>query len=138
MVRSAGGLGGLGPVKPSRRGARRPRRAGATDAGGAVRAKAWAQDTARAQDLPERVEDLSVITEVAVLLAGGRMPVASGPPDRLDAVGIEAIPSPDGPVDDDPGEDCADDGPLARRVQVRPLGPERAGAADEAVERRGA
>ena len=46
-----------------------------------------------------------MIGEVAILLASGRTPVRSRPPDWLDAVGIEAIPAPDGRVDDDPGED---------------------------------
>jgi len=95
-------------------------------------------DTAKAQGLPSCVEDMSVIGEVAILLASGRTPVRSRPPDWLDAVGIEAIPAPDGRIDDDARKYGADDGPLPGRIEVRPLRPERPRVADEPVERRGA
>ena len=125
-------------MNPSNRGARRHRRPGAPETELAVKAKEWAVDTAKAQGLPSCVEDLSVIGEVAILLASGRTPVRSRPPDWLDAVGIEAIPAPDGRIDDDARKDSADDGPLPSGVEVRPLRPERPRVADEPVERRGA
>ena len=125
-------------MNPSSRGVGRHPRPDAPELELAVRAKEWAVDTAKAQGLPPCVEDMSVIGEVAILLASGRAPVRSRPPDWLDAVGIEAIPTPDGRVDDDPGEHGADDGPLASRVEIRPLRPERPRVADEPVERRGA
>ena len=89
----------------SSRGVGRHRRPDAPETELAVRAKEWAEDTANAQGLPSCVEDMSVIGEVAILLASGRTPIRSRPPDWLDAVGVEAIPAPDGRVDDDPGED---------------------------------
>jgi hypothetical protein len=138
LARPTGGLGVVGPVSPSNRGARRPRRPGAPEFELVVKAKAWAEETAKDQGLPSRVEDSTVIGEVAILLASGRAPVHSGAPDRLDAAGVESVPAPDGRIDDDAGEHGADDGPLPGRVEVRPLRPERAGVADEPAERRGA
>ena len=126
------------PLSPSSRGARRPWAPGAPEIELAVRAKTWAEDTAKAQGLPLCVEDASVISEVAILLTSGRLPVRSGSPDWLDTVGIEAVPAPDGRVDDDAGEHGTDDGPLPGRVEVRPLRPERPSVPDEPVERRGA
>ncbi len=96
------------------------------------------EKTAQEQGLPICVEDSSVISEIAILLTSGRAPFPSRSPDRLDTVGIEAVPAPDGRIDDDPGEDGTDDGPLPGRVEVRPLRPEGPRVADEPVERRGA
>ena len=138
LVRPASPLGVVEPLSPSSRGARRPRAPGAPEIELAVRAKTWAEDTAKAQGLPLCVEDASVISEVAILLTSGRVPVRSGSPDWLDTVGIEAVPAPDGRVDDDAGEHGADDGPLPGRVEVRPLRPERPRVPDEPIERRGA
>ena len=138
LVRPTSGLGVVEPVSPSSRGARRPRRPGAPEIELAVKAKEWAEETAKAQGLPLRVEDTSVIGEVAILLVSGRVPASSGPPDRLDSTGIEAVPAPHGRIDDNAGQDSTDDGPLPGRVEVRPLRPERPGVADESVERRGA
>ena len=126
------------PLSPSSRGARRPRRPDAPETELAGKAKEWAEETAHAQGLPSRVEDTSVISEVAILLTSGRLPVRSGSPDWLDTVGIEAVPAPDGRVDDDAGEHGTDDGPLPGRVEVRPLRPERPSVPDEPIERRGA
>lgn len=125
-------------ISPSSRGVRRPQVPGAPEIELAVKAKAWAEDTAKAQGLPFRVEDSAVISEVAILLTSGRAPVCSSPPDWLDTVGIEAVPAPDGRIDDDAREHGADDGPLSGRVEVRPLRPERPRVADEPIERRGA
>jgi len=138
LVRTTSGLGLVGPVNPSNRGVGRHRRPDAPEIELAIKAKEWAEDTAKAQGYPSSVEDMSVIAEVAILLASGRAPVRSGPPDRLDAIGIKAVPTPDGRIDDDAGEHGTDDGSLPGRVEVRPLRPERSRVADETVERRGA
>ena len=138
LVRTTSSLGLVEPVNPSSRGVGRHRRPDAPELELAVRAKEWAMDTAKAQGFPPCVEDMSVIGEVAILLASGRAPVRSGPPDRLHAVGIEAISAPDGRVDDDPGEHGTDDRSLSSRVEIRPLRPQRPRVTDEPVERRGA
>ena len=138
LVRATGRLGLVGPVTPSSRSARRRRAPGAPDSELAENARAWAERTADAQGLPMGITDDSVIAEVAVLLASGRQWVLSSAPDRLDAVRVEAVPAPQGRLDDDAREDGGDDGALASGVEVRPLRSEDARASDEAVERRGA
>ncbi len=135
MARAAGRVGVMGPVS---RGGRRRQAPGRLDPELEEAAKKWADQTSDAQGMPRHVMDETVISEVAVLLASGRVPVSSGPPQRFDPVRIEPVPSSDGGVDHDARKDGGDDGPLARRVKLGPLGAQSPRRTDEAVERRGA
>ncbi len=138
MARAPGGMGLVGPVNAVGSVARRRQAPGNTDPELEEVAKKWAEQTAEEQGLPIVVSDPSVVHEVAVLLTSGRQPVMSRPPHRIDAPGIEAIPTSDGRLDHDPGKDRSDDGALSGRIEVRPLGFEHAGPPDELIERRGA
>lgn len=138
VVRASGSVGVVEPVTEHRSRGRRLQAGGRPDTELAKKAKVWADRTAVAQGLPATVNDQTIVSEVAVLLASGRVPVRSGPPDRLDALGIEPVPTTDRGMDHDPGQHRRNDRPLAGRVQVRPHRPQHTWLADQTVERRGA
>ena len=125
LVRTTSGMGLVEPVNPSNRGVRRHRRPDAPEIELAIKAKEWAEDTAKAQGLPLSVEDHSVISRSRHPCS----PVAEHRFAQARQIGWirsgSSVPTPDGRIDDDAGEHGTDDGPLPGRVEVRPLRPER-------------
>ena len=82
-----------------------------------VAAHAWAATSSRAQGLPAKISDVSVLGAVATLLGGA----PSGMPNRRDSVRVKLVAPANRRSDDDVIDDRRDDRVLARQRQRRPL-----------------
>ena len=82
-------------------------------------ARAWAERSSLEQNLPLRVSDARTLDDVSLLLRGGSGRY-SDPPDRPEAVRVEAVVAATSGIDDYVVEHGGDDGSLSGEGKIRP------------------
>lgn len=82
---------------------------------------AWVEASCARQKLEPRVSDPITIRRIAVLILGRDIPPLSDPPDRLHAIGVEAVEAASAWADDGVVHDGLDDGSLPGQWEGGPL-----------------
>jgi hypothetical protein len=82
---------------------------------------AWVQASCAEQKLQPLVTDPTTVRRVAVLILGRDVPFLSDPPDRSNAIGVEAVEAASAGTNDGVVHDGLHDGPLAGQWEGGPL-----------------